>query len=540
MEMTKTSDQSHLISCSDMMSTFITKEGANSYPTSIVLLNRFFSSTEDYTWRKNSDITADLPNFKVGDDVHWYKLSDIYTNLKNALISESLFSQVKVFKNDNLPSPNQSDLAFRTKNRYYIYNRSTSQMFWSSDFNVEGFDRFTNTTEVGPILNVLDMLSVDNCDYLLCTDSIYKFKPDGTCIKALTAPAGVVFNAFETGSDKLVIATNNGAYVYTGLTEFENLNLVVNIKYKTVVGYKTVITTSGSGESQSSSVAVNVPNGIPTDNNCTFVWVVDRTMYVGNNKTSCILPIDGPYEYVPSSTHIENPSMNPGKSVSSTNRHHGGINGISTSSISLDGLSINPISSVSGYEYDGKIYEGVSSVTSIFKTEKLTYISTDVTENNEKSGIYVFLNSNTAKRLTVFNMSNYVRQPRFVCLKDNDLWFLNGTDKTWYRSYKPKDNDITFGFILFNFEFEADASKDTIDCCLANVSLDELLSLSYSNSVFNKYFANAKNGTTKFLIAFSKTGSKTIFNIFGNDNRRAKAVEMKQCCNAFDIGEDED
>ena len=33
-----------------------------------------------------------------------------------------------------------------------------------------------------------------------------------------------------------------------------------------------------------------------------------------------------------------------------------------------------------------------------------------------------------------------------------------------------------------------------------------------------------------------KTG-KTVFNLFGTDDRRKKAEELKMCCNAFDIGE---
>ena len=539
MDMQKTDTQSHVTDCSDMMATFISKEGANSYPTSVVLLNRFFMSIDEYQWRENSGITADLPTFKIGDDVHWYKLTDMYNNLKNAVISESLFKNVAVFKEVSIPTPTQSDVAFKTKNRFYIYNSQSSQIFWSNDLNPDGLEH-ENSSNI-TVTDVLDMLSVGSNDFLLCKNAIYRIGPDNSFAKVVDAPSGVTFNAFDASDSKIVVASTNGAYVYTSLTE-TTLVLARNVVYETVRKEKIVESESsdsgGSSSSSSSSdsgnttttITVDVPNGIPKNNNCIFAWISGSTMYVGDTTTSCNLPVDGPYNYEPSESHIDNPSMNPGKHVSSGNKHYDGINGIAVSGVSLDGSSTTPISTSSGFEYDGKVYN-VSNVKSMTKTSNLCYVLVGNT-------IKVFLLSDTKKQLTQFNTSNKLTDSKFICLKDRDLWVL-GNDKKWYRSYNPKDNDITFGFILFAFNFEANASDDKVDCRLANVTLDEILSLSYSRAVYDKYFAKAMSGTTTFLVSFSKTtGSKSIFNLMGNDNRRAKAVEMKKCCNAFDIGDE--
>lgn len=531
MNMTKTGDQSHVTGCTDMMMTFISKEGSNSYPTSVVLINRFFCSPDEYEWRKNSGITLQWPQFKIGDDLHWYKLKDLYTNLKNAVISESIFKDINIFKDETLTTPSNASLAFQTKNKFYLYNDKTKQIYWSPTFDKDSFTHYTTTND--QIIDPIDFLSIGTTDYLLCKNAIYRFKSDDTYSKVYNE-TGTVYNAFETGSNKIIVASDNGAMIFSD-NGVDTLSLEKTVVYKTttasVPNPNASSDSSGgsSGSSESSTISVTVPNGIPSSNKCTFVWVEGSYFYCGDTTTSCKLPILGPYEHTPTSAQLKDTTANPGKKVSSTNRHYMGINGIETSSISLDGSSTSPISTASGYEYDGKVYSNVSGVTGVFKGQNITYILT--------SGVIrIFLNNDVSKKLTEFNSSNGLSgTPNFVYVKDGDVWILlNGK---WRRTLNPKDEEIPFGFIVFAFNFESDGDKDTVDCRLANVTVDEILSLAYSRAVYDKYFATAMNGPTTFMISFSK-GSKTIFNVFGNDNRRAKAEEMKKCCNAFDIGED--
>ena len=204
----KRDDQSHVIDCSDMMTTFLSKEGANSYPTSTVLLNRFFVSPDDYKWKENSGITIDMPKFKVGDDVHWYKLKDLYTNLKNAIISESIFKGIKIFKSETVNPPSASNKAFATKNKYYILDQNTKQIYWTDTFDKTGFTHSTNPA-TDPIESIIDFVSVGSIDFMLCKHAVYAFE-NNTYIKALDEQ-GANFNAFDATSNKLVIAADDGA-----------------------------------------------------------------------------------------------------------------------------------------------------------------------------------------------------------------------------------------------------------------------------------------------------------------------------------------
>lgn len=513
MNMTKDPTQSHVTGCSDMMFTFVSKEGSNSFPTSVVLLNRFYFSPDEYDWVKNSGISVPLPKFKVGDDIHWYKLNNLYENLKNAVISESIFKDVPIFKDEEFKTPEKSTKAFKSKNAYYIYNDTKKQVYWSPKFDKESFTHYTSASE--EIIDPLDVASIDNVDYLLCKNTIYRFKNDNTYSKVYEETDNA-FNAFDIGSNKIFVATDNGVKVLED--NGSSLSVKDTIKYKTTVVTVSAPSdgsSSGGSSSGSSSTSVSVPNGIPTSNKCTFVWIAGGTLYAGDNNTSCKFPVNGSYEVVtPSPEQIANPNANYGKKVLGTNKHYD---------------SVNLIEVPTGTEYGTVIYLGMSKVEGIHKTKDLTYL---VSEQK----ITVFLNNKLDKKLTEFNASNGIGgSPKFVEMLNGDIWVL--VNSKWKRTMNPKDPEIPFAFILYGFDFNRDSEKEKIDCRIANVTVDEILSLAYSNEVFNKYFANANEGPTTFMTSFSK-GSKTILNVFGNDNRQAKAVEMKQCCNAFDIGED--
>ena len=517
MDMQKTGDQSHVSDCSDAMFTFVSKEGVNSYPTSVVLLNRFFFSPDEFEWVKNSGISIQLPTFKPGDDIHWYKLSDLYTNLKNSVISGSVFKDIPLFKPIKFTVSEKSTKAYKTKTRYYIYDSDKKQMYWSNTFDKDKFIHYSLAST--PIIDPIDMLSVDDIDYLLCKNSIWRFKPDDTCSKVYDEN-NTTYNAFDAGCDRIVVASNDGAKIFTDTGE----QLILNdtVKYKT-----TTVSVSNSDDSsdnesssdssgeESSTTSVTVSNGIPSSNKCTFVWIDGGKMYVGDITTSCNLPVIGPYDHTPTDEQLKDQTVNPGKEVSEgTNKHFDGINGINTPK---------------GWEYGTDIFGEVSNVVGVYNGRNLTYIS-----NNDK--ITVFLNDDTTKKLTEFTSGNNIGgSPVFIEIKDGDIWILvNGE---WKRTYNPSDPEIPFTFILFNFVFERDSDKDSIDCRVANVTVDEFLSLSFSKSVYDKYFTTAMTGPTTFMVSYSK-GSKTAFNVFGNDIRKAKAEEMKKCCNAFDVGED--
>jgi len=519
MDMQKTADQSHVTGCSDMMTTFISKEGSNSYPTSVVLLNRFFCSPDEYEWVKNSGISIQLPKFKAGDDVHWYKLKDQYNNLKNAVISGSIFKDIPLFKSETFTTPAKSTKVFRTKNKYYIYNQETKQIYWSKEFDKEKFTHYTLATD--QIVEPLDMISLGKVDYLLCKNSIWRFKSDDSYSKVYNEQS-TTYNAFDAGNDRIVVASDDGAKVF-GDNNTDTLVLYETVKHKTVtVSVPNPNASSGSsgssssGSGESATTLISVPNGIPSSNKCTFVWIEGGKMYVGDTKTSCNLPVSGPYTHTPTTEQLTDQTANPGKEVSDqTNKHYAGINSIKTPK---------------GWEYGSDLFGEVTGVTGVYKGENLTYIA-------NSSKITIFLNNDKTKKLTEFTSSNGLGgNPIFVEVKAGDVWILvNGK---WKRSYNPSDQEIPFAFILYAFNFEQDADKDKIDCRVANVTVDEILSLAYSRSVYDKYFAKAMSGQTTFMTSFSKGSSKTVFNVFGNDNRRAKAVEMKKCCNAFDIGED--
>lgn len=517
----KRDDQSHVIDCSDMMTTFLSKEGANSYPTSTVLLNRFFVSPDDYKWKENSGITIDMPKFKVGDDVHWYKLKDLYTNLKNAIISESIFKGIKIFKSETINPPSASNKAFATKNKYYILDQNAKQVHWTDAFDKTGFTHSTNPA-TDPIESIIDFVSVGSIDFMLCKHAVYAFE-NNTYTKVLDEQSAN-FNAFDATSNKLVIAADDGARVYSisGTT----LSPVTTVTYTTVSvtvpnpDYKegdsgsSGSSSSGSGSTVSPTITIQVTNGIPRNNRCTFVWIAGGRMYVGDASTSCNLPVDGPYTHEPTEEQKTNHDANPGKVISAVpNVHHYGVNSIDVPS---------------GFEYGSTVISGLKNVKSVYKEDNLTYVSVG-------SEIKIYLNSDFSKPLTAFNSSNGISgAPDFITVKDGDVWVLeNGK---WLRTMNPEDVDITFSFILTHLVFEEDGDKDSIDCQLANVTVDELLSLAYSRTVFDKYFAKTTKSNTNFMLSFSKTDSKTVYGVYGDDDRSAKAKEMKDCCEAFDIG----
>lgn len=513
MNIDKTDEYSHVTDITDTMLTFLNKEGANSYPTITVLLNRFFLDTDSYDWYKNSGIDVKFPEFKVGDDLHWYKTQDIYKDLKLS-INSSILPDCPIFiKNDiselqNFTKFYDSANGFYSvidKNLYFVKNINSSKKVINITTTSDGKKTTTDFTET-----ILDILSYGTTDFILTSSNLYRYKVDDDEIEKIYSKDSYTFKAFCEINNHIIIATDKGGLVLSNIMNAVALDDTITYDTHTVWS-----STSTSGDDDDSSggtsqTSTTYTNGMPAGNNCTFVWASGSSFSIGNKTKSAKFTLGGSYE---AGSYENEGGVLPSKE---TNKHHRGKN-----YIYLEGKLTG----------GSKNYNVTDDFVSMYITDSATYFA-----YNDK--ITVYLNSDLQNVYLTFTSKNKVDGTiQYFEIYDSDLFVK--TTSGWYRSYKGTDTDCPVGFVLFNFDYDKNINDESLDCRFATISIADIISLGYSRSKYDSALAKAKTNNTNFIIGYTKTSSnKIIMNLYGDDNRRRLGQEMKICCQAFDIDSD--
>ena len=515
----KDDNASHTSDISEMMLDFISKEGSNSYPTVTVLFNRLLLSIDDFEWRKNSEISDALPELKIHDDVHWYKLKDMYSNLRNAILNNSILSNSTIFiDEDSFTLKNISNI-FKTDNGVYILDENKRLNKVDDTFNniIKTYKNTSSTSDNYDIVNVKDMFSYGAFDFVLCDHEIYRLSNDGS-VKRVYNYSTHVLNAFALVSNEIVVASSHdGGLIFNNITT--TFNLRKSVKYTTgVLTQQPTTDSNNSGDNSnnnpssdpSASTTVIITNKLPINNNCTFVYPKgENEFYIGDSTTSGLFALDDNFDVVIEDRPIGILPVN-------SNRHYNNKNFVQLQT---------------EVEFD-KIKYNVTNVTYAAYTEKLIYF---ITSDNY---LNVFIKGNTDSLIKFNNSNGIKRNPKYIFIRNDDVYLY--TEDGWLRSINSSDNiEPTFAFLLFDFNWERDNEKNKINIQYSRMSINALLSSVVDKTIYDKYLGKVNNANTTFMVAFSKNkiSGKTVFNLFGTDDRRKKAEEMKMCCNAFDIGE---
>ena len=498
----KDENASHTTDISDQMLNFINKEGANSFPTITVLFNRIFLASDQYEWVKNSNIDITFPTLKEKDDVHWYKNADLYTNVKNSL--DSLLNKCKIFQDEPISSADKISKFFSSKTKiYYVLN---SVLYSKTSMGSVGIAIKSNDSENLIISSTIkDILTVDDYDFVLTNSNIYRINVS-TNIGESVYSSSDMMNAFDNYEDSIVVATTAGGVVFSDVKN--TFSKSGSIKYDTYIVAGPATGSDIAGDSGSTTISTTYTNNLPSDNNCTFVFFENgNTFSIGATSTSGKFTLGGSYSATMSD--------NKGLSVKGTNIHNNGINSVSTET---------------GFKIGNNIFVTTNIVSSFYSDEQITLLVST-------QGIEVYLNNKGGVRETVFTSDNNGIQgiANFIYKEDTNL-YLN-TSFGLFKTFDVESQDNPIVFILFSFVYDEDKSKDKIDMRQAKLSIPEIISLAYSEAVFNKYMQKSLEKNTNFIIAYGKTATeKVVYNLYGNDERRNLANEVKMCANAFDIG----
>lgn len=491
MNVDKDDTVSHATDISDQMLNFINKEGANSFPTITVLFNRVFLASDQYEWVKNSNIDVAFPTLKEKDDIHWYKTDNLYTNVKNSL--NTLLNKCKIFQEEAIGSIDKTTKFFASKTKiYYVLG---SVLFVKSSMEADGISCIDNLSGA-----IKDVLTIDDYDFILTSSSVYRIDTK-TNNYDLKYNDGITLNAFDNYNDTIIIASNDGGLIFTDVkNEFSQTG---TIKYNTYV----VTGTSTTGE-VSEPLTATYTNNLPANNHCTFIYFENgSTFSIGNNSTSGRFTLGGSY----------NATINDNK-------------GLKVKGTNVHGRSVNGISVEEGFKTKSSTFITENSVLSFYTDDYITLLVT-------VSGIEIYLNNKGGVRETIFTSSNngINGSPEFIYKEDTNLYLK--TSSGLFKTFDVTSRDNSIVFILFSFVYDEDNSKDKIDMRQAKLSIPEIISLAYSESVFEKYMKKSLEKNTNFIIAFGKTVTeKTVFNLYGDDTRRNLANEVKMCANVFDIG----
>ena len=120
----------------------------------------------------------------------------------------------------------------------------------------------------------------------------------------------------------------------------------------------------------------------------------------------------------------------------------------------------------------------------------------------------------------------------FFIITDNMVFIRDSAVK---RSYTITDEDNPLLFYTIAFTYKTDVSKEELDIRKAFCSIRDLIAMTANRAKFDECFGTAKEGKSTYIVQYSVQGGKTVWNIFGNDERKREAEEMKQCANYFDI-----
>lgn len=544
MTMTKDSNLSHVTDIGSTMLKFLNKEGSGSFPTIVVLLNRIFLSPDDFSWKENGEFSDDLPVLKEHDDLHWYKIfsGDLWNDNVRPSVSCTMFPNTKQFITEDI------DEKYSVIKKVYKSNGHSFEVhfdgkLYSCDSIGENVTEVANATITRKII---DHIFASGCDFFLTADSIYRSVNKGDLEEVYTSNGHITLNSFCFCNNRIVVASSSGGLVFNNInTTFDQEESIKEYHVeRQVIDSSTSDETTGGSSGDGSSTGGTVyktvydTNHLPQSNIFTNVYAIDEThISIGDSEFAGKFIPGNPSTYK-ETDEVDDLSDNSLCSIrfKKSPRHINLIPiiypiDVPPKSENENDQPVEPKETVC--KYDGVEYKDLTlsvNISGILKTEKITFVA--LTDGN----IAIYKNSDNGEtRYMTIDSSNGVPSGIVDFFEIGDSYYISTADKV-YRSVTENDESNPTNFVLFGFHFKEDNKKDTIDARQTRLSFKSILSLGYDRETYNSLLGKANSVNTTFIVSWSKVNDKLVWNFYGNDERKNEAAELRDCCNAFDIG----
>jgi len=542
MTMTKDDNLSHVTDIGSTMLKFLNKEGSGSFPTMVVLLNRIFLSPDDFSWKENGEFSDDLPVMKEHDDLHWYKIlsGDLWNDNVRPSVSNTMFPNTKQFITENI------DEKYSVIKKVYKSNGRSFEVhfdgkLYSCDSIGENVTEVANATITG---NIIDHIFASGCDFFLTAYSIYRSVNKGDLEEVYTSNGHITLNSFCFCNSRIVVASSSGGLVFKDIAtdftqeesilEYHEVRQVIDDSYSSDDG-------SGTGSSDGSGggtyyKTVYDTNHLPLGNNFTNVYAIDSThISIGDSEFAGKF-IPGDTSTYKETDEVDDLSDNSLCSIrfKKPPRHISLIPIIYPIDVPPKSENEQPAEPKETVcKYDGVEYKDLTlsvGIAGILKTDKITFVA--LTDGN----LAIYKNSDNGEtRYMTINASNGVPSGIVDFFEVGDSYYISTASKV-YRSVTENDESNPTNFVLFGFHYKEDNKKDTIDARQTRLSFKSILSLGYDRETYNSLLGKANSVNTTFIVSWSKVDDKLVWNLYGNDERKNEAAELRDCCNAFDIG----
>ncbi len=546
MNMTKNDSLSHATDIGSTMLKFLNKEGSGSFPTIVVLLNRVFLSPDDFTWKENGEFSDDLPIMKEHDDLHWYKIlsGDLWNDNVRPSVNTTIFPNTKMFITKNIDEQ-YSVIKKVYQSQNHVFEVHFDGKLYSCDSIGENPVEVANTSITQ---SIIDHTYALGCDFFLTSSTIYRSVNKGSLEQVYTSNGQITLNSFCYCNDRIVVASSSGGLVFNNInTTFSQEESIKEYHVeRQVIDYS-----SYNGEDDSSAGSTSTGGGshyktvydtnhLPQSNIFTNVYAIDSThISIGDSELAGKFIPGDPSTYK-ETDEVEDLNDNTLCSIrfKKPPRH-----------INLIPL-IYPIEVVTSTEqedeeestvteaevvckYDGISYKDLTlsiEISGIIKTDSLTIIAL----TDGKLAIYKNSDNGETRFLTI-DSSNGVPSNVVGFFEIEDSLYIS-TDDTVYRSVTANDDLNPINFVVFGFNYKEDNKKESIDARQTKLSFNSILKLGYDRETYNSLLGKANSANTTFIVSWSNLDDKLVWNLYGNDERKNEAAELRDCCNAFDIG----
>jgi len=488
-------------SISDDMARFISKEGCNQFPTVLFLINRMFVSDE-------INLITDLNlgiKLKKGDNYYWYKSSSFYENLQDVI--KYILPNTKLFVTKTSPI---SDIK-RIFNIDGIKNYflTSNKLYYGSIDNY--YEIPFGFNDIGDILNIFTIK--ENTDCILTKHNIYFIDISNKTVSKKYSDDSVTFKDICYSGDTVVLATSKRGKVLTGLST-GNLTYDYDLEY-----YFSIVP---SIDPDGLDISTTNTNGMPPDENVDRCFISGDYIYIGNSTTIAKFKLGESSDYgVKADVNVD------------LHRCKGNSEIICKSVISVTpSIPIVPGENIqikSTYTFKGK------TITTIDKTYTDLLVEDDAIFAISGSTIDCYNNGGTTPLFT-FNTSNGFDSIKDLAFDINDNIIILSNSNKLYETIKINDAAYPIKFLPIKFIFDEDKDTKVLNCENKTLSIREMILCSLSSTKYDSVLGKSNGQKATFMCIYVKKSNVQTFIYFGNDNRQEKAIAVKKCCDAFDIG----
>ena len=488
-------------SISDDMARFISKEGCNQFPTVLFLINRMFVSDEINLIK---DLNLDI-KLKKGDNYYWYKSSSFYENLQDVI--KYILPNTKLFVTKNSPiSDIKRIFNIDSIKNYFL---TSNKLFYGSIDNY--YEIPFGFNDIGDILNIFTIK--ENTDCILTKHNIYFVDVSNKIVSKKYSNDSVTFKDICYSGDTVVLATSKRGKVLTGLST-GNLTYDYDLEY-----YYSMIP---SVDPDGLNISVTNTNGMPHDEDVDRCFISGDYIYIGDSTTVAKFRLGESSDYgVKADVNI------------GLHRCKGNSEIICKSVISDVNspiIDIGPTVNVeSVYTFKG------NSITTIDKTYADLLVEDNVVFAISDSTIDCYNNGGTNPLFT-FDTSNGFDSIKDLAFDMNDNIIILSNSNNLYETIKINDTAYPIKFLPIKFIFDEDKDTKILNCENKTLSIREMISCSISSTKYDSVLGKSNGQKATFMCIYVKKSNVQTFIYFGNDNRQEKAMAVKKCCEAFDIG----